>query len=324
MSYLLYGEDTYRSRQKLNAIKTKYIDKNLGDTNLATLNGATSSYDEITRQVLAVPFLAPKRLIILTNFLTQGPKAIQEQLSNFLPKTPNSAVIIFYEEGTVDKRTALFRRLNLPKNVEEFAPLSPPQLRRWLNRRVLELGVSIAPQAMERLIAITGPDLWRLNHEINQLALYAPDGIEPEAVDLLVHVDPTGDIFQSLDALTARQPDVALNHLYGRLAQGDSPLYILSMMVYAFRNLIVVKDLLTRHPHQQSAFGMHPFVFRRAKIQAQHYTYPQLKAAYRFLEELDYAIKTGIIEPMVALDLFIFELCYGQFKEGVNDFLASD
>ena len=323
MPYLIYGEDTFRSRQKLNAIKTKYIDKNLGDTNLATLNGPISSYDEITRQILAVPFLAPKRLIILLNLLTQGPKSLQEQIADFLPRSPDSAVIVFYEEGLLDKRTSLFRRLNQPKCVEEFTLLSPPQLRQWVKRRAVDLETSIDPRALERLITITGPDLWRLNQEINKLALYAPNGVDLAAVEMLVHADPTGDIFQSLDALTARKSEAALGHIYGRLAQGDSPLYIFSMMIYAFRNLLIVQDLLKRNSSQQTAFGMHPFVFRRAKAQVQHYTYTQLKVTYQFLEDLDYAIKTGIIEPMVALDLIVFELCYGQMKEGVNDFLAS-
>lgn len=315
MSYLLYGLDTYRSRQKLNAIKSKYIDASLGDTNLATLDGATVKPDELIRQIGAAPFLAPKRLVIIYNLVTQGNKETQKAIMDFLPKIPATSVVIFYEEDSPDKRNALFQALNLPKKTEEFTSLLPPKLALWIKNELKTTNTQITPDALQLLIQITGPDLWRLSQEIAKLSLHSPEKITRQDIETLVHQEPTGDIFQLLDALGARHAPKALSHIHALLTSGESPLYILSMIVYGFRTLILVEDYLRENPHRTSAPNVHPFVFRKSQGQLKHFSRAKLRQIYQKLSDLDYACKTGTIEPKLALDLFVAELTCGSLKK---------
>lgn len=314
MSYLIYGEDTYRSHQKLETIKQKYIDSNLGDTNLAQIDGSTQKADEVIRQLWISPFLAPKRLVIIHNLLGQGSKEIQQKVQEFLPKIPKTTLAIFYETGKVDKRNALFKYLDKPKFSQEFNLLDPIKLRQWTQRELSSKGVKLSGQNFDFLINNIGPDLWRMANEIQKIACLGEE-ISPQDIKDLVTVKHQGDIFALVDALSTRNLKSAATHLKSRLASGDAPVYIFSMFVYAFRTLLVVKDAINRDPSVRSVPDMKPRVFQKASQQCKAFNWDKLKAIYAKLRDLDYDIKLGIIEPEVALDLFLFELCIGKLRE---------
>lgn len=324
MPYFIYGADNFRSRKKLNAIKEKYIDKNLGDTNLAVLDGGTSKAEEIIRQILAMPFLATSRLVVVENLVSQGSKETHEAIGEFLPKIPKTTVVVFYENGTPDRRGGLFRKLNAPKYAEELTLLEGLKLRQWINRQFLALGVKAEPAAVEKLAEIVGADLWRMEQETIKLATYSPESVSLPSIDELVHVDLTGDTFILLDALAARDATRALNNLHGRLAAGDAPLYLLSMIVYAFRTLLIVQDLLVRNPRATGTAGIHPYVWRKSVNQIRQFSPKMLRDIYQYLRDIDYDCKTGIIEPIAALDLLVFEICFGKFREGISENLAAN
>lgn len=315
-TYLLYGLDTYRSRQKLNAIKAKYIDASLGDTNLAQLDGATAKADELVRQIGASPFLAPKRLVIIHNLLTQGHKDTQKTITDLLPKIPKTSVVIFYEESIPDKRGSLFQKLNLPKISQEFVPLDNNKLTSWIRSKLEQTDTAIAPDALILLIQIVGPDLYRMEQEIDKLSLYSPQKIDKTAVGTLIHQNPTGDIFQLIDAIALGNSSQAIHHIHARINAGDNPLYILSMIVYGFRTLILVEDSLRENPNRTSAPGVHPYVFKKTCVQIKHFSAEMLHQIYHHLGRLDYECKTGIIEPKLALELFVAKLTCSSMKEG--------
>lgn len=315
MHILIYGEDTYRSRDKLRAISQKYIDTNLGDTNLANVDGAKTKGDEIIRQLWIMPFLATKRLVIVNNLISLGSKDAQNAVQDFLPKLPETTIAVFYETEKIDKRSTLFKSLNKSKFSEEYVPLDPFKLRQWLMSEFQKTAVPVDPPAVDFLIKNIGPDLWRLHNEISKLSAHSPDGITVEHIKEIVHLDPSGDIFQLIDSLAKRDLKTAVSHLKGRLHAGDHPIYLFTMFAYGFRTLLIVQDFLKRNPSGTSISGMHPLVFKKTSAQVKSFSQASLKAIYEKLRDLDYDIKTGIIDPEVALDVFIFELCLGSLRE---------
>ena len=99
----------------------------------------------------------------------------------------------------------------------------------------------------------------------------------------------------------------ALHLLHQHLEKGESPVYLLAMINYQFRNILEIKDLLERGlPLSRSL--LHPFVARKSFQQAQRFSFDELKKIYRKIFEIDYGMKTGKIEPQTALDLFISEI----------------
>lgn len=349
MIIFFYGEDTYRMRQKLKALKEKFISASLGDTNLSLLDGATISFDEFVRQILAMPFLTKSRLVIVENLLKNAKKSAQggvlEKIPDSLKKVPNSTVLVFIEEGVPDRRTALFKRLSKEKT-EEFKLLEPDQLRRWVARE-LEIrnlpagkaGVKCEAGVISKLIDYVGADLWRMKNEIDKLTAYchsdrreesptnvgdanklrdasqnAQHDIRTEDIELLVQPQIQSNIFNLIEAIANKNLKLSVKELYKLLNSGQNELYIFTMIVYEYRNLLILKDLTERGKVENQwtlakKAGLHPFVVQKSLGTLKKYKFEDLKNAYKKILNFDIKIKTGKMESRTALELLIFELC---------------
>lgn len=307
-------------RQKLKALKEKFISASLGDTNLAILAGAEISYDEFVRQILAMPFLSKSRLVIVENLIKNGKKEVLEKIPDSLAKVPNSTVLVFVEEEAPDRRTALFKRLNKPGQAQEFKLLEPEALRRWINREVENRKSKIESNAVAKLIEYVGSDLWRMSNELDKLTTYSSTSLgtgnkqlTTENIKLLVNPQVESNIFKMVEAVAKKDLEIATQELYKLLKSGEHELYILTMIVWQYRNLLIIKDLSERIKTTNSwslarKAGLSPFVVQKSLSILPRYSLEDLRKIYRTLSDFDIKIKTGKIESRVALELMIFEL----------------
>ncbi len=315
MIIFFYGEDNYRLKQKIKALKKKFVSASLGDTNLVVLDGATISYDEFIRQILAMPFLSKTRLVIVENIIKNNKKSAKgsalEKIPEALKKIPKSTVLVFAEDGVPDRRTVLFKKLSKEK-MEEFKVLEPAGLSRWINREVENQGGSIDSAATSKLIEYVGPDLWRMENEIQKLISYDKK-ITSENVELLVQSQIQADIFRTIDAIANKNIKTAIFEFYKLLDTGTNELMILTMIVYQYRNLLIVKDISEQGNTNQWAIvkktKLHPFVVQKSLSLLNRYSMDDLKKIYRNLLDYDFRIKTGKIGSRVALELLVFKLC---------------
>ena len=312
MILFFYGQDTYRMRQKLKALKEKFISASLGDTNLAVLDGQTVTFDEIIRQIFALPFLAKSRLVIIENILQKGKKEILESLAEKLGHVPKSTVLVFVEEGLPDRRIAIFKKLNQPGQAQEFKLLEPEPLRRWIKKEVESRGSQIDSAATAKLAEYIGNDLWRQSNELDKLLAYQKN-ITCENIELLVNPQIEADIFYLIDNIARQNLKGAIKELYKLLKAGENELYILTMIVYQYRNLLILKDLIERTKTNNrwalaKKAGLHPFVVQKSLAVLPKYSLGQLKKIYGQIADFDIKIKTGKIEPRTAIELLIFKL----------------
>lgn len=303
-TYLLYGEDTFSSRQKLKEIKSRFKNKQ-GDLNLTILDGENLSFSEFQKQIQSLPFLSQKRLVIIKNFLLKNKdQKLSKKLEKLLDKIPEETILFFYEQGLPEK-SELFNKLNRLKKAQEFPLLRGYKLENWIKEEVENKGGKIEKEAVYLLESIVGSDLWRMENEIEKLVLFVASGknkepIKKEDVAFLVKSEIHPSIFALVDALGERDIKKATTLLHQLLSEGQSETYILSMIAYQFRNLLLVLD--------GSTSGLHPFVLEKTKRQLKNFDKKQLKNIYNNLLLTDYQIKTGAIKPSLALDLFISEL----------------
>ena len=119
------------------------------------------------------------------------------------------------------------------------------------------------------------------------------------------------DIFATIDAFSAKDKKKALKLLHRHLEKGDSPLYLLSMLKFQISNLLIVKDLIERktsYSHILNKSNLHPYVVKKNWNLAQKFDLEQLKKIYRKIFKLELKIKTGKIDPALALDVLITEI----------------
>ena len=149
-------------------------------------------------------------------------------------------------------------------------------------------------------------------NEIKKLVSYKKKGkIEVADIKLLVRPKIETDIFKTIDALAEKKKNLALNLIHNHLEKGDTPLYLLAMINFQFRNLLEVKDLIEKNiPYYQiiNQSNLHPFIVKKSFQQAKRFTLPQLKKIYQKIFQVDLNIKTGKLDPQTALDLLIAEI----------------
>lgn len=310
MIILLYGEDTYRSRQKLKEIIKQYQTKHKTGLNFFWLREEDLDFSEIKKEIEAVSMFNEKKLIILENIFKN--KIFLESFSDYARKNKlkesQEVILVIHQEGklTLSPWKAWLTMF------EEFKPLTGISLSNWLKKEIAERKISISLPAVTKLIAHVGNDLWQLNNELNKLVSYKNNQpISEEDVDLLVGAKIEVNIFETLDALARKDKKTALKLLHEHLSQGEKEIYLLTMFIYQLRGLLKMKDLIARGvPYYSLAkrSGLHPYVVRKNWSLLQNFSLDQLKGIYQRLLEVEIALKKGRLDGPTALDLLVVEI----------------
>ncbi|MDD2697104.1 MAG: DNA polymerase III subunit delta [Candidatus Pacebacteria bacterium] len=312
MLYFLYGQDTYRSRQKLNEVIGQYKTIHKSGLNLQYFEGEDLTFDKFSDAIQQISMFDEKKLIVVANtFANQDFK--EKFLKNSKSFIKSKDIILFYEEKEVSEKDKLFKFLKKEAKSQEFQPLAREKLKNWIKKELMKFGAKgIDEEGLNKLIDYVGNDLWQISNEIKKLVNFKENKkINGEDVELLVKPKIEADIFRTIDAIASKNKKQAIFLIRKHLDKGDSPLYLFSMINFQFRNLLVIKDLIERQRPYYAILKitkLHPFVVKKSYEQAVKFTLPELKKIYQKIFQADLSIKTGRMEPETALDLFLTEL----------------
>lgn len=311
MIIFLYGQDTYRAQAKLKEIIKSYEKANQEGLNLKILEGESLTFEKLQEELRGRSIFKEKKLVVIRNFFSNS-RLKEKLLENADIITSSKDIIVFCGFGETSQRDATFLFLKKNAKIQEFALLEGQKLKNWIKKEAAARQCQLSDAATMKLIEFIGNDTWRAINEITKLACYKSSArIEPEDIGLLVEPNLEANIFAAIDALAAKNKKKALHLIHTLLGKGDSPLYILSMINFQFRNLLMIKDLIERgKPYYTLAklTSLHPFVIKKSYAQAEKFTVSDLKKIYQKIFRIDINIKKGRIEPQTGLDLLIAEI----------------
>jgi len=299
MIIFLYGEDTYRSRQKLREIIEHYKEVHKSGLNLRFFSGENLDYQEFENEFKQFSMFQEKKLLILKNvFQSQEFKDVF--LGNGQKLIGSKDIIVFHEDGGVSSKDPLFEFLTENAKTQAFQLLNGERLRSWVKNEFEARKTEIQPEAIYRLVNFAGNDLWQLSNEVQKLASFSREPIQLRDVDLLVKPRIETDIFKTIEALALRNKKEAIFLIHDHLEKGDNPLYLLSMISFQFRNLLIIK--------KTGRLAGHPYFVRKTKALADSFTLGEMEKIYCKIFEADLKMKTGRIDQQLALDLLITEI----------------
>ena len=311
MTLFLYGADSYRSKEKLDEITGHYKKIHKSALNLIYLDATKTSFFDFYHRVKTYSMFAETKLVILKNVFSN--KKFQE---DFLEKVKSlekvKNVVVIYENSEIDQRLKLCKTLTKECKSQEFVLLDTKNVKIWAVKEFKKNKARINSDALDALVAHVGNDLWRLSNEIKKLRDFRAGAlIKKEDVQLLVTPNIETDIFKTIDALAQKNKKQAMALLQKHIDNVDNPLYLLSMIGYQFRNLLVVKELAEKGLMYASIVkksGLHPFVVKKTYFQCRQFTFEELKNIYRNIFKTDSDIKVGNIKAETALDLFVSQI----------------
>ncbi|HET89739.1 MAG TPA: DNA polymerase III subunit delta [Chloroflexi bacterium] len=321
--YVFHGTDEFTQAETLSDFKRKLGPPDTVDLNTTYLDGKRITLGELRHACDAIPFLAEKRLVIVTGLLAhlsprRGQQLSQSQheyldaLTDYLPTLPPTTRLVLVESLALPAQHPILQLARETKRgyVKQFDPPRDRELPQWIVSRVQRHGGEIELRAAHQLAAAIDADLRLLDQEIQKLVTYtnAERPISTADVDTLVPYTQAAVVFDMVDALGRRDGRTAAQTLHRLLDDGEHPMGLLAMIVRQFRLLIQVKELKTEGASSREiaqALKLHPFPTSKLYNQVTHFTAAQLEMVYRHLMDTDVAIKTGEIEPEVALDLLV-------------------
>jgi DNA polymerase-3 subunit delta len=328
--YIFHGADEFTRAETLASFKRRLGPPDTVDLNTTLLDGGRLTLAELHHDCDAIPFMAEKRLVIVRGLLTRlaarkgrEPSSAQTEylaaLADYLPRLPETTRLVLVEEKPLPASHPILRLAQQEERgyVRRFDPPKTKTLPRWVTERARKHGGEIEPQAAHQLAAVVGADLRLLDQEIAKLVTYtnAERAITKEDVETIVPYAQAAIVFDLVDALGRRDGRTAAQTLHRLLDAGEHPMGLLAMVVRQFRLLIQVKELKAEGATPQGvaqALKIHPFPARKLHNQATYFTAAQLEEVYRHLLDTDVAIKTGKIEPEVALDLLVAGLAASE------------
>lgn len=319
MIIFLYGPDTYRLKKKLREIIEHYEKIHKSGLNLKYIDFQKDSFQDLKEILQSTPMLAEKKLIILQNIFSSSDfvKELLEQAEIFLK---SKDIILFQEEKEIKRTHPLFQFLKKHGESQEFKFLEYQQLKNWVKKEFEKEKVRIDLPALHKLIDFLGNDLWQQAQEIKKLTAYKIKEKNPvittEDIELLVRPKIELDIFKTIDFLASRNKKRTLSLIHQHLEKGDPPLYLLSLINFQFRNLLLIKskeeslpDMRMIHTfHLSRELGLHPYVIKKIIKLTKKFSLEELKKIYKKIFQVDLAIKTGKTDPETALDMFIAEI----------------
>ncbi len=316
--YVFHGDDDLNMSE---AVRKMHHDMGEnGNLNTSEFDGTVASVPEIINAVSSFPFLSEKRLVIVKGMLAwitrrgagQAGKNAVDQLTEALPRLPDHARLVFVERELLAEKHPILLVIKQTTNGFEKLFKTPQDITGWILRRARsEYDVEIDNDAAAALSQVIGDDLRRADNELIKLVSYIADRkriTEDDVVQLTPYV-PEANIFKMVDAIAEGRGPMALELMHRLIDDKQQDAFSLfGMIVRQFRLLLIAKEHLVTGGAPggvAKAAGVRPFMAQNLARQARDFSLEDLERIYRALQDFDLRMKTGRIEPNLALDLFV-------------------
>lgn len=296
--YAVVGSDESEVKRAAKELADKLTPPGADEFGADIIDGRADNADQaVTRihqtvdSLLTLPFFGGDKLVWLksANFLgdsvtgraasvLEALEKLNETLSSGLPEN----VKFLLSATEIDKRRTFYKSLGKLAKVEVYDKLDTSrsgweeEATRLAGEKARERGLTFGGDALELFTMLTGGDSRQMENELEKIDLYLGQkrrSVSTDDVRLLVPLSKAGVIFELGNALAQRDVRLGLDLADQLLEQGESAIGILLVaIVPTVRNLLVVKDLMTRHklPRPQMPFHFTATLNRLPETATQH------------------------------------------------------
>jgi len=316
--YFLYGNDEFAISRRLKEFEGDFTDSTSADMNIARLDARTMTENDLNTAVNAMPFLAPKRLLLLANPSGKYTNPNQrKKFKDFIEKVPETARLVIYEgiePRDLNKHWLVKWGGQNSKLVKTQAFMLPRpwEMTGWIVNETKSQEGEIDPVAAARLAEMVGVNTRQAGQEIAKLLAYVnwERQVQVKDVEAVSIVTAQESVFDFVDALSTGNVKSAQRLLH-RLLENEDAFSLWGMVIRQFRLLLLAREVLDSRGDKDEvarALGVHPFVAEKTTGQAQAFTLPVLERIYHKMLEIDEGVKTGQFSLELALDTLVVEL----------------
>lgn len=351
---LVWGEDDYSVLQRARAIYQEWcalgggFDHERIDALAANTSEALGALAKLREALQTLPFFGSCKVIWFRhcNFLSdertansQAVAASVTELAQELKQLAWENTKLLITAAKVDKRRVFYKTIEKAGHVEHFPAWSIDD-RNWaveaerIARRLFkEAKKEISHEALSKFIALAGPNIGQLHHEVEKLILFTGDraAIQPEDIEAVVSRSRQARSFALGDALGERDLPKLLRVLDEELwslktDRQKSEIGLLYALISKVRGMILVREMqhsgwikperdfnrfkqqLDRVPARElpedsryNPLALNPYVLFKSLDHANRYSSEELARAMERLLDCNQRLVLSRVEGAVAL-----------------------
>lgn len=296
----------------------KQIDKILGSSeNKIIYNAELYTIDDILEEASYVSMFGEMKYLIVKNANFFGKNKLKEEeekkLLTYLENPYPLCTLIFTTYEPTDSRKKITKTIK-----EKFEYLNIPTL------KGLELYNQVASLLVEKkYLAEKDTINYMINaclgnydliyNEINKIDLFyqTPTKIKLENVKNIISKTIVDNNFKFVDAVIERDLKKAIQYLEDLSILKIEPLSLINLLAREYRNMLVIKTLEEeRYSKKEIAkeLQLQDWQIDKTSKNSMNYHKDDLKDYLVRLEKLDFQIKSGLIDKLVGLKLFLLDL----------------
>lgn len=321
--YILYGSEKYRMNEFVQYLLHETVPEEHRDLAVMKMDTGETPIEVIVEEAEILPFLVERKLILVRDqsiFAAGKEGKIEhrtERLLSYMESPNETSIIVFMVQADkLDERKKVVKAAKAADAVLAFQPFSAEELVHWVKKQAEGLHTHINDDATTALLNSAGTNLQSLSAELEKLSLYAGNGgvIDVETINQLIMKNTEQNVFQLVEDVIQKRADRAISILHDLLKQKEEPIKILALIIRQLRIMVQVKELTGQSFSQQQAasqLGLHPYAVKIAAEQARNHQASALAGWLAEAAELDYEMKTGRVEKVLGLELFIMRMAAG-------------
>lgn len=320
---LIYGKEEYLVKWAVESLRGMFIKKESGEFDLTVINGTDADADYIINSCETLPVFSKKRVVLLDNFfLLEGSRhkiteSDEKMLSEYFESVPDTCILIITCGEKVDKRKKIVKTVFEHGSVYEFSKLDASDLKKWIIKRFKSAGKDVEAAAVSRLVEESGYHdnnseygLYNLENDINKILFYAAEKNSIGVSDIESNVSGNIDrnIFAAIEFLSKGKKGEALKMIGDMLMYGENEYGIIAMIYRQFENILCVRQMkenMVSFENMKKQLGIPEFAVSKLLRMSEIYSEEKLKGILMKVFDADKSIKTGKLDPKLALEMLI-------------------
>ena len=307
--YVLHGTDTFLRDAHRQEVLAAVVGDADPQTCVATYD-ATAELAEVLDDLRTLPFLAPRRVVIIRD-ADAFVSAYRQQLETYLESPVETASLVLLVSSW-PKNTRLYKAVDKIGQAVDCSPPEKGDARSWLNESAARRGKTIAGDAAELLAEWVGQDRASLDNEVEKLAIYVGDREAITLADVSALVTSTAGPtpFALSDALTAGNSSSALTALGDMLTVRGEEFRTLGMIAWHLRRVVRAQQMVVGGQSADAAMRAVRIFYNKPQFAQLLKRRPMAKLVrdFRRLLAADRAMKTGA-DATAALQQLVVGMC---------------
>lgn len=316
--YYVFGEESYLLDRAVENIVKLATPDGPSDFNYDLFHGKDLQGDQLRSTVETLPFMAPRRVVIVRDLQEMDLRQLQSMEDYFTNPAPSTCLIFHamtLQKG-VDGRNSFVKKLKKAATVGEFKQFKVHDAEKFIEKQAHDRNMRLSDAAIAHLIQAIGPNLAEIDLAMTKIDLYLgkPDTmrrVEDTHVKDIIAETRSHTVFELTDALGAKQLEEALHILDSMLTAGEAPIMINQMIARHFRIIAKLQDPSLRNADRNQkakAAGIPSFFLNDYQRQAAHFSAQNVERILEQLVDVDIALKSSKLKDRVHVEHLIMEI----------------